>query len=484
MSKKVHAPAPNPPEAKQPHNGQPRQAEHRAEAAASTPWAPGPATAALQREREQYLPRGVFTYHPVFPASGSGARVVDVDGHTFIDFSGGIGTMNVGHSHPAVVAAIQQQAAVYTHTCAHVITPPPYVQLARRLTEITPGRFAKKTLLVNSGAEAVENAIKIARAATGRPAVIAFENSFHGRTNLALSLTGKVRPYRAGFGPFALDIHAIPYPYCYRCPHHDHADGSCCREWETSLERAFLTRVPADQVAAVIVEPVQGEGGFVVPPDDFLPSLRAICDRHGILLIADEIQTGFGRTGRMFACEHSGVEPDLILVAKSLAAGLPLAAVVGRAEIMDAPQPGGLGGTYGGNPVACAAALAVIEVFEREQLVARAQALGRTALTRMRAWQERFPLIGEVRGLGAMVAMELVRDRATREPAVGEAAAILSEARERGLLVIKAGLYDNVIRLLMPLVTTDDEMSHGLDILEDALAAVSARPADSFAGAH
>lgn len=447
-------------------------------------WVPGHATAALQHEREQYLPRGVFTYHPVFPASATGACVVDVDGNRFIDFAGGIGTMNVGHSHSAVIAAIQQQIERYTHTCAHVITPPPYIHLARKLTEITPGTFAKKTLLVNSGAEAVENAVKIARAATGRSAIIAFENSFHGRTNLALSLTGKVRPYRAGFGPFALDIHAIPYPYCYRCAQHAHTDDDCCREWETTLERAFLTRVPAEQVAAVIVEPVQGEGGFVVPPPDFLLALRTLCDRHGILLIADEIQTGFGRTGRMFACEHSGVEPDLILIAKSLAAGLPLAAVVGRAEIMDAPQPGGLGGTYGGNPVACAAALAVIEVFEREGLVARAGHLGEIALSRMRAWQASYPLIGDVRGLGAMVAMELVRDRATKAPATAEAAALLAEARMRGLLIIKAGLYDNVIRLLMPLVTSDDEMAGGLDLLEAALAAVSAQPADSFNGAH
>jgi 4-aminobutyrate aminotransferase / (S)-3-amino-2-methylpropionate transaminase / 5-aminovalerate transaminase len=438
---------------------------------------PGGQSQALQRERERYLPRGVYTYHPVYPASGSGARLMDVDGNSYLDFAGGIGTMNVGHSHPAVVAAIQAQAERYTHTCAHVVTPPPYVQLARRLAEITPGSQAKKTLLVNSGAEAVENAVKIARAATGRPAIIAFENSFHGRTNLTLTLTGKVRPYRVGFGPLALDVHTMPYPYCYRCPHRDTASGGCCADWEVALERAFLTRVAPEQVAAVIVEPVQGEGGFVVPPDDFLPRLRAICRRHGILLIADEIQTGFGRTGRMFACEHSGLEPDLILLAKSLAGGLPLAAVVGRAEIMDAPGPGGLGGTYGGNPVACAAALAVIGVFEREGLVERAHALGDAAQRRMREWERRFPLIGEVRGLGAMVAMELVRDRATKEPAASEAAAILQEARARGLLLIKAGLYDNVIRLLMPLVTTDDEMAAGLDILEESLAVVSAQPA-------
>ncbi len=444
---------------------------------------PGPQTQALLAEREQYVPRGLFTYHPVFPASASGARVVDVDGATYLDFAGGIGVMNVGHSHPAVVAAIQEQAAAYTHTCAQVLTPPPYIALARRLAEITPGDHAKKTLLVNSGAEAVENAIKIARAATGRPAVIAFENSFHGRTNLAMGLTGKVRPYRQNFGPLAGDIHAIPYPYCYQCAFR-HEDSSCCHSWEVAIERAFLTRVAPEQVAAILVETVQGEGGFVVPPPEFLPSLRAICDKHGIVLIADEVQAGFGRTGTMFAVEHSGVIPDLIVMAKSLAGGMPLAAVVGRAELMDAPLPGGLGSTYGGNPVACAAALAVIEIFEREGILEQAQAIGATTLARMRDWQARFPLVGDVRGLGAMVAMELVRDREKRTPASGEAAALLAEARARGLILIKAGLYDNVIRLLMPLTTSDEELAEGLDIMEESLAAVSAQPASAFKGAH
>jgi 4-aminobutyrate aminotransferase / (S)-3-amino-2-methylpropionate transaminase / 5-aminovalerate transaminase len=443
---------------------------------------PGPCSRALQVERERYLPRGVYTYHPVFPAAGSGACISDMDGQTYLDFAGGIGVMNVGHSHPAVVAAIREQVEQYTHTCAHVLTPPPYVHLARRLAEITPGASPKKTLLVNSGAEAVENAIKFARAFTKRPAVISFENGFHGRTNLALALTGKIQPYRAGFGPYAPDIHAIPYPYCYQCRQGHDGDGRCCEEWRSALERAFLTRVPADQVAAIIVEPVQGEGGFVVPPAGFLPALREICSRHGILLIVDEVQTGFGRTGRMFAVEHSGVEPDLILLAKSLAAGLPLAAVVGRAEVMDAPHPGGLGGTYGGNPIACAAALAVLDVFEREHLLERANILGQTAMRRMREWQSQYPLVGDVRGLGAMVAMELIRDRSTREPAASAAAQVLVEARTRGLLLIKAGLYDNVIRLLMPLVTTDDEMAEAMDTLESALAATVEHPAASADG--
>ena len=442
---------------------------------------PGPRSRELQAERERYLPRGVFAYHPIYPASGSGARVTDVDGNVYLDFAGGIGVMNVGHSHPAVVAAIQEQAALYTHTCAHVLTPPPYVELARSLSEIMPGDFPKKTLLVNSGAEAVENSIKIARAATGRSGVIAFENSFHGRTNLALALTGKVRPYRQDFGPFAPNVHTLPYPYVYRCPQHSGTDGSDCHEWRETLERAFLTRIPAEQVAAIIVEPVQGEGGFVVPPAHFLPELRAICDEHGILLIVDEVQTGFGRTGKLFAVEHSGVTPDLMLMAKSLAGGLPLAAVVGRDTYMDAPLPGGLGGTYGGNPVACAAALAVLDVFEREGLADRGRALGEQARTRMEGWYERYPLVGEVRGLGAMVAVELVTDRTARTSAPGAAGRILVEARERGLILIKAGLYDNVIRLLMPLVTTDDELAEGLGILEAALDVVSQLPAEELA---
>ena len=437
---------------------------------------PGPQSERLDAERERYVPRGVYTYHHVYPADGAGACITDVDGNTYLDFAGGIGTLAVGHSHPAVVAAIAEQAARYTHTCAHVLTPEPYVRLARRLAEIAPGASAKKTLLVNSGAEAVENAVKIARAATGRSAILAFENSFHGRTNLALALTGKVRPYRQNFGPLAGDVHTIPYPYSYR---DDVGD-----DWERELERAFLTRVAPEQVAAVLVEPVQGEGGFVVPPADFLPRLRAITTQHGMLLIADEVQTGFGRTGRMFAVEHAGIEPDLLLLAKSLAGGLPLAAVVGRAEMMDAPLPGGLGGTYGGNPIACAAALAVLDIFEREHLVEQAQVLGQTALARMQSWQQRFALVGDARGLGAMVAIELVRDRQTRAPASAEAAAVLVEARARGLILIKAGLYDNVIRLLMPLVTTDEQMRAGLDILEETLAVVSARPPEAQDSAH
>jgi len=432
---------------------------------------PGPHAQAIQTERERWVPRGVSTYHAIYPVQARGAEIEDADGNRYLDFAGGIGAMNVGHSHPQVVEAIQRQAARYTHTCAHVAMPELYVELARRLAESVSGTAPKKTLLVNSGAEAVENAVKIARAATGRPAVIAFENGFHGRTLLALTLTGRVRPYSVGFGPFVGEVYHVPYPYCYRCPT-ARPDG-CCGAPLATLSRALETQVAAEQVAAVLVEPVQGEGGFVVPPADFLPALAAFCRERQILLIVDEVQTGFGRTGRMWACEHASIEPDLLLTAKSLAAGLPLAAVIGRADIMDVPAPGGLGGTYGGNPVACAAALAVLDVFEREGLVARAAYLGASTLTVMQGWHERLPLVGEVRGLGAMVAIELVRSRQTREPATSEAAMVVAKCRERGLLLIKAGLYDNVIRLLMPLVTTDEQLTTGLSILESALVEVA-----------
>ena len=431
----------------------------------------GSKTADLDAERERYVPRGVYTYHHVYPEAGAGAEIVDVDGNRYLDFAGGIGTLNVGYSHPKVVAAIIEQAGRYTHTCTHVMTPPTYIQLARRLAEIAPGRHAKKTLLVNSGAEAVENAVKIARAATNRRAIISFENSFHGRTNLALGLTGKLRPYRQNFGPVAGEIHITPFPYCYRQGHTPEASCSC--GWEESLHSLFLSRVAPEEVAAIIVEPIQGEGGFVVPPPDFLPRLHEICKQYGILLIADEIQTGFGRTGRMFACEHFGVQPDMMLMAKSLAGGLPLAAVVGRADVMDAPLPGGLGGTYGGNPVASAAALAVLDVYAEEGLVANAERLGAQARKRMLQWQTTFSLVGDVRGLGAMMAIELVTDRDQRTPAAAETTAVLTGARERGLILIKAGLFDNVVRLLMPLVTTGDQMERGLDILEAALADAS-----------
>jgi len=347
------------------------------------------------------------------------------------------------------------------------------VRLARRLCEITPGTFPKKALLLNSGAEAIENAVKVVRQATGRPAVISFHNSFHGRTLMSMTLTGKVSPYRQNFGPWAPEVYQVPYPYEYRRPVGMAAEslGGSCVE---AVRQLFKTTVPADRVAGILVEPVQGEGGFVVPPPDFLPGLRQLCNEQQIPLIADEVQTGFGRTGKMFAVEHSGIEPDLIVLAKTLGGGLPLGAVVGRSDLMDATSPGGLGGTFGGNPVACAAALAVIDVLLDERLPGRGTRLGERALARMRGWMERFPIIGEVRGIGAMVAMELVTDRATREPAATLTNEILRYCHAHGLVLLKAGLYDNVIRLLFPLVIGEQELDRGLDILEEALSAVPA----------
>jgi len=410
---------------------------------------------------------------PVFAASGNGATLTDVDGQTFIDFATGISVMNVGHGHPRVLKAIHEQADRLVHSGAPVMMPEAYIRLARRLCEITPGAFAKKALLLNSGAEAVENAVKVVRQATGRPAIISFHNSFHGRTLMTMTLTGKVAPYRQNFGPYAPEVYQVPYPYEYRRPAGMAAEslGGACVE---AVRQLFKTTVSADRVAGILVEPVQGEGGFVVPPPDFLPALRTLCTENQIPLIADEVQTGFGRTGKLFAVEHAGVEPDLIVLAKSLGGGLPLGAVVGRSELMDATNPGGLGGTFGGNPVACAAALAVIEVMIDEKLPQRGLKLGERALGRMRAWMDRFSKIGDVRGRGAMIAMELVTDRATREPAGALTNDVLRYCHSHGLAILKAGLYDNVIRLLFALVISEQELDRGLDILEEALVSVSA----------
>ena len=433
---------------------------------------PGPRGRELLERRQRAVPRGVWNTTPLFCARAEGAEVWDVDGNRYIDFAGGIGVLNVGHSRPEVVEAVREQIGRFSHTCFHVTMHEGYVAVAEWLNRHTPGDHAKKTLLVNSGAEAVENAIKIARAYTGRPAVIAFDNAFHGRTLLALALTGKVHPYKAGFGPFVPEIYHVPYPDPYRNPFGEGADPvQGCLE---ALRRLLVTRVPADRVAAMIVEPVQGEGGFVVPPPGFLRALADFCRQQGILLIADEIQTGFGRTGRLWACEHDGVVPDLLVSAKSLAAGLPLAAVTGRADVMDAPVEGGLGGTYGGNPVACAAALEVFRLFDEGGILERARAVGQRVLTRFRAWRERFALVGDTRGLGAMAAIELVRDRRSKEPASEEATAVVKHCYEHGLIVLKAGLYGNVIRFLAPLTITDQQLDEGLAIIEGALERVDA----------
>ena len=432
---------------------------------------PGPRSRELMRLVEEHTPKAVFHLTPIAVAEAKGALITDVDGNTFIDFAGGIGALNSGHCADEVVAAIKDQAERYLHQCFMVTLQEPYVDLARKLNEITPGRFAKKTILFNSGSEAVDNAIKIARAATGRRAIVAFQRSFHGRTIGAISLTGQAMPYKAGLGPFMPEVYHAPFPYTYRCD--DCGETACQTHSPEYLEELFRTQVAPDTVAAVIAEPVLGEGGFVVPPPDFFAGVKRICDKYGILFMDDEVQTGFGRTGKLFAIEHFGVEPDITITAKSLSGGTPLSAITGRAEVMDAAPLGSLGGTYRGNPLACRAALAAIDVIERENLPARAEALGRRVMKAFLGWQEKYPLIGDVRGLGAMVAIELVKDRASKEPAREETAAIIKHCYENGLVIMRAGAGANVVRTLMPLVISDEQLDEGLSILESALAAAA-----------
>lgn len=429
---------------------------------------PGPRSRALMQRRNAAVARGPFHATPVFAEWAEGAAIEDVDGNRFIDFAGGIGCLNMGHRAPRVTAALRAQIEKYLHVCFSVTPYEPYIAVAEKLNALAPGNFPKKSVLVNSGAEAVENAIKIARAYTKRPAVICFEDAFHGRTYMSMSLTSKAHPYKAGFEPFASEVYRIPFAYPYRS-----AEGTSAEAFAHYLEDAFKRVVAAETVAAVIAEPVLGEGGFVVPPRDYFALLRKICQKHGILFIADEVQSGFARTGKWFASEHFGIEPDLITTAKSLGGGLPLAAVTGRAEIMDAPGIGGLGGTFGGNPLACAAALASIETIEKDGLLARSTSLGKKFELRARAWQQKWPLIGEVRGLGGMCAMELVRNAETKEPADAETKELSKHCYERGLITITAGTYGNVMRILVPLVVTDEQFDEGLNVLEAALAAVA-----------
>ena len=422
----------------------------------------------LHEMREKVVPQGQGSLTPYYVESAKGAVINDVEGREFIDFAGGIGVMNVGHSHPKVVAAIKDQAEKFTHTCFMVLPYAHVVELADRLCRLTPGAFPKKALFINSGAEAVENAIKIARYHTKRPAVIAFENGFHGRTLLTMTLTSKVNPYKLGFGPFAPEVYRMPYAYCYRCPF-GLTYPSCEVACADYLREFFITHVAAESIAALLVEPITGEGGFITPPPEYFPKLYEICDENGIIFIGDEIQTGMGRTGKMFALEHWKVEADLTIVAKSLAAGMPLSAVVGKREIMDSPHVGGLGGTYGGNPVCCRAALAVLDVFEEEGLLEKGQTLGQKVRQRFDAWQEQFELIGDVRGLGPMLALELVKDRETKEPAAEEAKALVQFCYENGLILLSCGNYGNVIRTLMPLVIDDDQLERGLAVMEEGL---------------
>ena len=430
---------------------------------------PGPKSRALMARRQAAIPRGPLSATPVFAARAEGAVIEDVDGNRYLDFAGGIGCLNVGHRSARVTAAIGEQLEKYLHLCFAVTPYEGYVAVAEKLNALAPGNFPKKTMLLNSGAEAIENCIKIARAYTKRPAVICFEDAFHGRTLLTMSLTSKTHPYKAGFQPFASDIYRIPYAYPYR-----HAAGTSAEDFAHHLENAFKRSVAPESVAAVIAEPVLGEGGFVVPPHDYFKLLQKICREHGILFVADEVQSGFGRTGKWFASEHFGIEPDLIAMAKSLGGGMPIAAVTGRAEIMDTPGPGSLGGTFCAHPLSCAAALAVIETIEKQNLLARSAAIGERFEKRALGWQKNWGLVGDVRGLGGMCAMELVRNAATREPADSETKQITRYCYEHGLITIIAGTFNNVIRILVPLVVTDEEFDEGLDVIEAALASVAA----------
>ena len=427
---------------------------------------PGPKSRQIVARKERVITAAMSLYLPIMAAEGRGAMLTDVDGNTYVDFTGGVGCLNVGHAHPKVVEAVQEQAARFLHTDFTIVPYEVCITLAERLLALAPFSGPAKAAFFNAGTEAVENAVKFARAYTGRPAVIGFEGGFHGRTLLSLTLTSKTHPYKAGLGPFAPEVYRVPFPNEYR--------GVTTADALAGLERAFATQVAVETVAAIVLEPVQGEAGFIVAPKDFVVGVREICDRHGIVLVADEVQTGFGRTGYMFAMEHFGVEPDLMTVAKSIAAGLPLSGVLGKAEIMDAPGDSAVGGTFVGNPVAQAAAIAVLDVFEEEGLVERGARIGETIRGRMLAWQERHPEIGEVRGLGPMLALEYVRDPATKEPAPELATRVAEEAAQRGLLLLKAGTYSNCNRVLCPLVITDAELDEALGAWEEALDVVLA----------
>jgi len=425
---------------------------------------PGPKSAEILARGERVVASPLSISIPVVISEAHGVTITDVDGNVFIDFTGGVGCLNVGHSHPRVVEAAQAQLERFAHTDFTIVPYEVYVELAERLTNLAPVRKPAKAAFFNAGTEAVENSIKFARSYTKRPAVVVFEGAFHGRTLLSMTMTSKTHPYKAGLGPFAPEVYRVPFAQDYRGPSTDEALAA--------LERAFTTQVAAEHVAAIVIEPVQGEAGFVVAPREFLQGIRRICDEHGIVMVVDEVQTGFGRTGKLFATEHYGIEADLVIVAKSIAAGLPLSGVIGAAEIMDAPDDSAVGGTYVGNPVAQAAALAVLDVFESEGVVEHAAQIGETMRSRMLAWQERFPAIGDVRGLGAMLAIELVEDRETRRPAPQLATAVVQGALERGLLLLKAGIYSNCIRVLCPLTITDAELDEALGVWEEALAAV------------
>jgi len=429
---------------------------------------PGPKSKALLEKRNDLIPPGVYLVQPITIAESKGAVMKDVDGNVYIDFTSGIGVTSLGHCVDEVVETISRQAAKLIHSCIHVVNYEPYIDLAKKLTEVTPGNFKKRAILLNSGSEAVENAVKIVRQHTGRPGIISFENSFHGRSYMALTLTGKWDPYKVGFGPFVPGVHFTPFAYCYRCSFHLEYPG-CSLHCVHHIEKSVLkTQIPPDQVGAIISEPIQGEGGFIAPPDDYFKEIKKICDAHDIKLIIDEIQTGFARTGKMWAIEHYGVEPDLMVMAKAIASGLPLSAVVARDELMKDVYPGSLGGTYGGNPIACATALKVLELIEREKVVEQAATLGKKLRKRLDEFYDRYEVIGDVRGKGPMLAMELVKDRKTKEPNPEAASKVMKTCLGAGLLTLKAGLYSNCIRLHPPLTIEDELLEKGLAIMEEA----------------
>ncbi len=429
---------------------------------------PGPKSQTLMQRRQAAVPRGPYNSTPIFVAKAEGALLTDVDGNTFIDFAGGIGTMNLGHCNEKVVAAIAEQARQFTHSCYHVTAYESYIALAEKLNALTPGNFAKKTMLANSGVEAVENAIKIARYATGRAGVITFEHAFHGRTLMGMSLTSKVKPYKYGFGPMATDIYRLPYPYEYRWPS-DTRPIDWAAAYEKIFDEFFASHIAADKIAALIIEPVLGEGGFVPAPAAALEKMAEICKRHGIVFIADEVQTGFCRTGKFFAIEWTNVEPDIIVMAKSIASGLPLSAITGRAELMDAPHEGGLGGTYGGNPIACEAALATIAEMEKLRLNQRALEIGEYVRDYFHRLAVESSFIGEVRGIGAMNAMELVQNKGSKVPYQDAAKRVQQQAYQLGLISLTAGTYSNTLRTLMPLSITREQLTEGLEIMEKAI---------------
>jgi 4-aminobutyrate aminotransferase/(S)-3-amino-2-methylpropionate transaminase len=429
---------------------------------------PGPASRAILARRDSAVARGVSSVLPVFVTAAGGGILVDADGNSLIDFGSGIAVTSVGNAAPRVAERVQAQVAQFTHTCMMVTPYEGYVEVCEQLARLTPGSHDKRSALFNSGAEAVENAIKIARHYTGRSAIVAFDHAYHGRTNLTMALTAKNMPYKHGFGPFAGEIYRVPMAYPLRWP----GGPEACRADALDTVKSLIhTQVGEENVAAVIIEPIQGEGGFIVPPDGFLAGLADFCEEHGIVFIADEIQAGFCRTGAWFASEHDGVVPDLVTTAKGIAGGLPLAAVTGRAEIMDAVHPGGLGGTYGGNPVACAAALGAIETMQAEDLAGKARRIGEIMLPRLRKLASSRPVIADVRGRGAMVAIELTKP-GTLEPDPATTAAVASYCHKHGLLVLTTGTYGNVIRFLPPLVIGEDLLEEGLGILEDAFASL------------